>query len=94
MEGAGVQLGWVLELVLGSCELPAAGSEGIEPELIFKLRAVVNKEPLGRGSFFALLRFLSALMRYDSRLGIVKSAVFVLKLIQTDYEGKKVRFPL
>lgn len=78
MEGAGVQLRWVLELVPGSCVLPAAGSEGIEPELTFKLRAVANKEPLGRVSFVALLRFLSALMRYDSRLGIVTSVGFDL----------------
>lgn len=78
MEGAGVQLRWVLELVPGSCVLPAAGSEGIEPVLTFKLRAVVNKEALGRVFFVALLRFLSALMRYDSRLGIVTSVGFVL----------------
>lgn len=77
MEGAGVQLRWVLELVPGSCVLPAAGSEGTEPALTLKLRAVVNKEPLGRVCFFALLRFLSALMRYDSLLGIVTSVVFV-----------------
>lgn len=75
MEGADAQLRWVLELVLGSCMLPAAGSEGIEPALTFKPRAVVNKELLGRDSFLALLRFLSPLMREDSRFGIVTSVV-------------------
>lgn len=74
MEGAGVQPRRVLEPV-GSRVLPAAGSEGIEAELTFKLKAVVNKEPVGRLSFFALLRFLSPLMRDDSRLGIVTSGV-------------------
>lgn len=77
MEGSGPQLKWVLDLVLESRVLPAAGSEGMEPELTFKPRAVVNKEPLGRGSFFALLRFLSPLVWYDSRLGIVTSVLFV-----------------
>lgn len=75
MEGAGVQLRRVLEPVGWSRVLPATGSEGIEAELTFKLKAVVNKEPLGRLSFFALLRFLSPLMRDDSRLGIVTSGV-------------------
>lgn len=78
LEGAGVQLRRVLELVPGSCVPPAAGSEGMEPELTLKLKAVVNTEPVAPLSLLALLRFLSALMWNDSRLGIVTSVDFVL----------------
>lgn len=45
LEGAGAQLRWVPEPVLGSEVLPETGREGIEPALTFRPRAVVNKEP-------------------------------------------------